>query len=152
AAKGVAWHLRYRAGSTSAYKWEFVGGPDLFTEGGGSIKTAASEAAPVKLTGGPTLVFPLNGDYEICMGLFLALNVPGATNVVGYLVKNEEIANRIGWIIFVASSQFGGATMQGRAALGVEAGKNYHIYCGNSGSLECNFSSGRFFYRPIRVG
>ena len=29
AADGVVWHLRYRASSSSAYKWEYLGGPPL---------------------------------------------------------------------------------------------------------------------------
>jgi microcystin-dependent protein len=62
AANGVIWHLRYRAASTSAYKWEFLGGSPLIhqidTDEGGTT-TAYADFATV----GPQLTTPLAGDY-----------------------------------------------------------------------------------------
>jgi hypothetical protein len=64
ATNGVIWHLRYNAGSGSAYKWEFVGG-GLLTRNqsadGGSVSTGSFVEPP----NGPTITFPLAGDYYI---------------------------------------------------------------------------------------
>lgn len=63
AAAGVEWHLKYRAGSASAYKWEFVGGSPL----GAAVLTdeaiTSSGAWVDTATVGPTLTLPLAGDY-----------------------------------------------------------------------------------------
>lgn len=63
---GVVWHLRYRAASASAHKWEFVGGPPLHAE----VLTAqvTNASAPVDLaTVGPSVTVPRAGEYEIYM-------------------------------------------------------------------------------------
>lgn len=67
ATPGMVWHFRYRAGSGSAYKWEFVGGPPLFAE------VIAQETASAQIFGdlttvGPTVTLPLAGDYDVEIG------------------------------------------------------------------------------------
>jgi len=67
AANGVIWHLRYRAGSVSAYKWEFLGGPPLVS----TIDTDESTAAVILqdlTTVGPSVTVPLAGDYVMEIG------------------------------------------------------------------------------------
>lgn len=66
AANGVLWHLRYNAGSASAYKWELVGGSSLYSLADGHVETTS--ATHVALSGGPSIVAPLSGDYEIEFG------------------------------------------------------------------------------------
>lgn len=63
-ASGVIWRLRYRAGSTSAYKWELVGGPPLWSETGGASTTSTVP----DLNGGPSVTIPLAGDYDAGWG------------------------------------------------------------------------------------
>ena len=64
AANGIVWTLRYRAASSSAYKWEFVGGSELSSEAAGHVEATASFAS----LGGPSIVVPLAGDYMIEWG------------------------------------------------------------------------------------
>jgi hypothetical protein len=67
AANGVLWHLRYRAASSSASKWEHVGGSALYN----AIETsqATSGSGYVDLaTVGPSITIPLAGDYELIFG------------------------------------------------------------------------------------
>jgi hypothetical protein len=76
AALGIMWHLRYRAGSGSAYKWEYLGGSSLqhMLPGADNIATGGDlDAATV----GPILQLPLSGDYEYEFGLNAYF--PGAT-------------------------------------------------------------------------
>lgn len=66
-ANGVVWQLRYRAASSSTYKWERIGGAAMQAE----IQTA--EASPGSSFGdcatvGPSVVLPLGGDYDISFG------------------------------------------------------------------------------------
>lgn len=60
ATAGIIWHLRYRAASASAYKWEFIGGPPL------TVKSTGAQAS----TGGgwfsaPVVTIPRAGDYRL---------------------------------------------------------------------------------------
>jgi hypothetical protein len=61
-AAGVVWHLRYNAGSSSAYKWEFIGGPPL----NATMPDYDSIASATFVAGahnGPLITLPRNGDY-----------------------------------------------------------------------------------------
>jgi hypothetical protein len=71
------WRFRYNAGSTSPYKWEFIGGSDAFHK----ILTAESTATQGQwldlATVGPRVITPRAGDYDaLCSshGVHSALN------------------------------------------------------------------------------
>lgn len=60
---GIIWNFRYRAGSSSTYKWEFIGGPALRS-------SVASVGRQTNLNvfenlNGPTITVPLAGDYDL---------------------------------------------------------------------------------------
>ena len=61
-----AWRFRYNAGSTSTYKWEFVGGPPL-TSTGGSMELV-DQTDPIDVTGGPSVDAPRAGIYSVVLG------------------------------------------------------------------------------------
>jgi len=63
------WRFRYNAGSTSAFKWEFVGGTDAFgridaNESSATVNTWMDMATP-----GPLVTLSRPGDYQIMAGL-----------------------------------------------------------------------------------
>lgn len=64
ATNGVIWHLRYRAASASAYKWEYVGGAALNAELNGT-ESITSLTFGDMTTVGPSITVPLAGDYDI---------------------------------------------------------------------------------------
>jgi hypothetical protein len=70
ATNGVYWLLRYRAGSGSAYKWEFLGGASLLAEVAGSPpgENTSSASYGNLATVGPSVTTPLAGDYEVEVG------------------------------------------------------------------------------------
>jgi hypothetical protein len=72
ATNGIVWHLKYRAASSSTYKWECVGGPPLradVTTG----QTASTASAWVDLaTPGPLVTPPLGGDFDVLYGCFMS--------------------------------------------------------------------------------
>jgi hypothetical protein len=60
---GIIWNFRYRAGSSSSYKWEFIGGSALRS-------SVASVGRQTNLNvfenlNGPTITVPLAGDYDL---------------------------------------------------------------------------------------
>lgn len=66
--KGIIWHLRYNSASASAYKWEFVGGPELiagFWPGLVTPDSITSATYAVLPTNPTSLTTPLAGDYEV---------------------------------------------------------------------------------------
>lgn len=75
ATNGVLWHLRYNAGSASAYKWEFVGGSSLIAENRAS--QTASAGAWV-MGANPSIALPLAGTYECSYATSLNTTAGGA--------------------------------------------------------------------------
>jgi hypothetical protein len=67
---GVLWHLKYRTGSSSPYKWEWVGGSALFAEvvAGANTVNQTTYGDPAQ-PGGPNIALPLAGDYEVTIGM-----------------------------------------------------------------------------------
>lgn len=72
---GVAWHLRYRAASGSAYKWEVVGGPALHAERFVEESFSASATTWFGVPNDPIVTVPLAGDYlaDCCCYAYLAV-------------------------------------------------------------------------------
>lgn len=65
AGAGVVWHLRYRAASGSAHKWEAVG-PTALTAAIATVEVTTVVGSFHDLaTVGPTVTVPLAGDYWI---------------------------------------------------------------------------------------
>lgn len=62
----VIWHLRYNAGSSSAYKWEYIGGPPVTKE-----TASVSGNTNLQLTTGVAPAIPLAGDYDLTLSLNL---------------------------------------------------------------------------------
>jgi hypothetical protein len=68
ATDGVIWRFRYRAASSSAYKWEFVGGPPLTAEVAAFESTAVLNSYVDLATIGPSITVQLAGEYLISLG------------------------------------------------------------------------------------
>jgi hypothetical protein len=64
ATKGIKWHLRYRAASASAYKWEPVNGATPLTSTVDTNEAVNSAVFANAATLGPDVTVPLAGDYE----------------------------------------------------------------------------------------
>ncbi len=84
AADGTVWLLRYRAASSSSYKWEFIGGSPIFA----SVTTFQSKVAAGGstfgnlTTVGPDITLPLAGDYLMAGGAHCH-----TTNAAGALMR-----------------------------------------------------------------
>lgn len=65
---GAVWHLRYRAASSSAYKWEFVGGTSISHSAPGGTTGAGGTFAALASGSAPVIVLPVAGDYILEYG------------------------------------------------------------------------------------
>jgi hypothetical protein len=66
ATNGVIWHLRYRSGG-GTHKWEYVGGPPLYSLVTTQESTTSSSYVALA-TAGPSVTLPLAGDYMVEIG------------------------------------------------------------------------------------
>lgn len=82
---GIAWRLKYRSGSASAYKWEYIGGSPWVAEVTTSETTAAGAFADLA-TVGPSITLPLAGDYAIGLSALIKHSVAGATSYMSYAI------------------------------------------------------------------
>lgn len=57
------WRFRYNAGSSSSYKWEFVGGVPAYNRNDTSADTSSVTAVDLSPVG-PTLTLPRDGEYR----------------------------------------------------------------------------------------
>jgi hypothetical protein len=60
---GVLWHFRYRAGSGSAYKWEFLGGPPVISYVDTDQTTTSGTFADLATV--QSITIPLAGEYDV---------------------------------------------------------------------------------------
>jgi hypothetical protein len=59
------WRFRYNVGSTSPYKWEFIGGPPAYATVGPNESTGTTGAWINLATPGPLFIVPRAGDYRV---------------------------------------------------------------------------------------
>ena len=64
---GINWEFKYRSGSASSYKWEYVGGAPMFAEVTTSETTSSLTYAALA-TAGPAITLPRAGDYLVEIG------------------------------------------------------------------------------------
>ena len=143
------WRFRYNAGSTSPYKWEFIGGAPARAE----IVTgeSTSSASYVDLaTVGPTVVVPREGDYRCEFGCQSWNSV--ATQGAAAALKNGAIATADAQAVWSSTNAVGLSTSVARALTlaGVLAGATLKLqYKSTSGAG--NFSNRWLHVIPARV-
>ena len=76
------WRFRYNAGSSSAYKWEFVGGTPLSAEVY-TLETTTSATYADLATVGPQVTLPRAGDWDVAFGFHCFNSLGAATTMKG---------------------------------------------------------------------
>lgn len=153
---GVVWHLKYNAGSSSPYKWEFVGGGDLYHEiDTNEILTGAGAVNYSDLaTVGPTLTPPLAGDYLLGYGAE-AFNAVAAITMVISLAFNGNVAtdaDRMSWSDGAAAQPSPGSRHRKKTLNAAQAVTvKYKVPSWSSGR-DGNWRMRWMTMRPIRVG
>jgi hypothetical protein len=147
---GVVWHLRYRAASASAYKWEFVGGPPLAAVGSDTLDTTAS-TTPVDLSPLVAVTVPLAGDYDLAHGFGFGDMTPATYHFTVLNVGGADFAASVIQVYPVSGGVLAGAIERRRTALTASASVRQRGYNGGAGA------TGRWRGRwvkatPVRVG
>lgn len=158
ATDGMAWHLRYRAASASAYKWEMLGGPPLINEVL-ITESLAGWVPSVTFSGisanDPNVTVPLAGDYEANTVVSLNVTAAGATLAVGLKVgATEPIANTNSTNAYQATSGGWASLAHMRRLMGIAAAtKIQQRYVQNSAATATMTRIGAHLaLTPIRVG
>jgi hypothetical protein len=60
-ATGIRWHMRYNGGSPSSYKWEYIGGAEIY----GKDDTTFTVQSGSYQTGNPAVSVPRAGEYDV---------------------------------------------------------------------------------------
>jgi hypothetical protein len=154
ATNGVIWHLRYNAGSASAYKWEFVGGPDLYAEvqtGEGTASATFADLATV----GPSITVPLAGDYLVSIGVRINATTAAVYGRMSFAVgataaavndsaEATSINGTSGLYDYMSAFQ---TTRKLAVAAAAAIVAKY-----NAGGATATFQNRRLLVAPIRVG
>lgn len=86
ATNGILWTLKYNAGSASAYKWEVIGGSDLFALVASASTTTSATYADLAAGAGPDVTVPLAGDYDVQIGASVGNNAVGQEAFMSYAI------------------------------------------------------------------
>jgi hypothetical protein len=155
AANGIIWHLRYRAASTSAYKWEIVGQPPpLFADWRGTSSGGAGYVAvPAAFT---RVALPLAGDYDVKAGLSGQTNSGMGAGTV-YLAIHNDLHQQLstddeGWVTVTATQYDKMRHEVHRRLTGIAAGRMLDVRGKQSGPTGFVFYSAFIAASPIRVG
>lgn len=148
ATAGIVWHLRYRAASASANKWELVGGDPLVSGPLGSLTTAS--AALVALTGGPSVTVPLAGEYLVGAECFFQHLIANPADMAATIMNNGASTAYGGR--FIVTGQYGGgfsSVLPARISLAAAAVLTLAVSTNSGGNAA--FTSGLISAVPIRV-
>jgi hypothetical protein len=149
ATNGIVWHLRYRAASASAYKWELVGGSCLMHAIDTSEGTTSASYVDLA-TVGPQITLPLAGDYDLEYGAFVA---GSAANYVFMTPKiGAAAAADIDCVQVWADSGNEAAHRLRKKRFTVAAASTLVKLQYRSGSGTTNWSQRVLYAMPVRVG
>ena len=157
---GIVWHLRYRAASASAYKWEFVGGESI----GGTVLTSQSLGATVNTwadlaTAGPSLTLPLAGDYRFRWGAYVK-NDSGIGSILGIGLRfgatdpTSAAGLGIRWTagITAASTSNPGHNVSSEDVATAQTASTIVKAVYRQNNTNCNFGNRYLYASPVRVG
>lgn len=158
---GAVWHLRYRAGSASSYKWEAVGAARVgeYSVGGrvyATRETTTSTTHTTLATIGPRVKAPLAGDYQVTFSVNCLQAGTAGAPLIAVIVGSE--AGTV-WSVAADGVMYGGsgsaasggiAGMRVRTAAALDYIQLYYSTSNASGAGE--FWNRNISITPIRVG
>jgi hypothetical protein len=147
------WRFRYNASSSSAYKWEFVGGARASL---GPLPTSGfnfTSTTPISLTGGPSFTLPRAGNYEVSAGLFMQNN---ATVTMPYSIEaginiSPERMARMTFVVPNGQTYMGGTTASLGRVLGIASGTQAFFEVWATQAIQSQASLAWLSIQPIRV-
>ena len=102
---GVVWRFRYRAGSGSSYKWEFVGGSPLWAEVAAQESYGAGVTTYGDLaTAGPAITLPLAGDHMVEVGSLARHDTNARAAWMSYQIGGTGASDSDGTYVYAGST------------------------------------------------
>lgn len=147
---GVVWTLRYRAASTQTHKWEFVGGADLYQEGGEPEVTTSATPYTYSSVSIDKIAVPLAGEYDIQVSgspmlksasetaIYLGVWAGGIRGQVAFMIPVKENCGGI----MVANARVGLA-MNAEVTIGISSSSALQV-------IKIYYTTVRV--RPVRLG
>jgi len=148
---GVRWMFQYNAGSASAYKWEFIGGPPISSQGA-AVGNGATLNTYINI-GASTLVLARGGDYRLRGGtqvtgatggactMVTALYLTSAANVLGFV--QSVVITTANYSMSVAIPEFVATGLAAGAVVGMS---------GQCNGANANWNAPTFSVLPVRIG
>lgn len=154
AANGVLWRLRYNAGSASAYKWEFLGGPPLWASVAASEIPALGATYVDMTTVGPTVTLPagVGGDYDVHTGCRMALNGAAAIGDMSYSVAGAAALDLTVCTLGGDVNTKAAVSKSSRNTAVPSAASFVAKYRNSGGGNTVNINNRFIEVRPVRVG
>lgn len=147
ATNSIVWHLRYNAGSASAYKWEYLGGPPIRVLAGATLSTAS---AADQTTNAPSYTAPLSGDFNCWWGSDFTQNVGASANDCRLgLFANASFKRELIWNL---PSGSGAPGSDKHRITGVVSGQVIDVRYHSNSSLATNWVGVALEIVPLRVG
>ena len=151
---GIIWHLRYRAASPNAQKWEKIGGQIYgLQQTVSSSQSTANVNTFADMTGGPTMTVPLTGLYYVTFyGSVQQSSVGlGDARIAVSNQANVLLGNASGQIV---SSQFEFTNPFRRDGISATAGDTLKLRVSTNNLAHAfgNVAPWRLDIDPIRVG
>jgi hypothetical protein len=152
AAAGIYWHLRYRAGATGAYKWEFVGGSPLTDEWLASEGSGVSANAWGGISANdPLVTVPLAGDYDAQHSVGLTNSVNALISIGLKIGATEPVGGTNNVNSFVTGGTWATLVQRRRlSALAAATAISQRYFTNAAGTL--TRSSAHLALTPFRVG
>jgi hypothetical protein len=156
AANDIVWRLQYRLGSSSAYKWLFIGGAHMVSQ----VETSESTTGGYLdlATVGPSITLPLAGDYDIEHGASIYLSAANNGGSMSPQVGSDttqldvDRAYLISGTAGPGSSGYGGPVARSKRKTGLTAGAIIRAKYQNPGGAGATFAARWLRVRPVRVG
>jgi hypothetical protein len=145
ATAGVVWAFKYRAGSASTYKWEFIGGRSLRNEVATDQSTGSTTYTDLA-TNGPDVTTPLAGDYRLRWGFY------GYSNGAVSLFMSPASSDNISAVWSPTTNLVASSPMMTVDRLAVAANTLYRAKYRSSNGVLCNFQQRWIELEPVRVG
>lgn len=79
----IEWRFKYNSGDSGANKWHFNGGPPLVVEVVAEETTTSTSYAALA-TGGPAIILPFAGDYDVLLFANAWQSTPGSAVYMSY--------------------------------------------------------------------
>jgi hypothetical protein len=148
-ASGENWQFRYNAGSSSAYKWEFIGGPKLQQEQSTALAIAGSSVWRQD-TGLGILTFPREGDYFLGAEGYATASTTGAQTLqFGWWYNGAISGNPLSQIVAAAASYAVPFVFDRRGNVAAGATYTLAVWSNSTGNFTMNFRT--IWIIPIRI-